>query len=492
MEKQEVYDIKIEDIGNDGEGIGHIDGMAVFVKDAVMGDTARIKIIKVKKNYAYGRLLEVLEPSVFRVEPVCEKARACGGCTLQHISYEKQLSFKWNKVKNCLERIGGISNAAGLMEPMIGMEHPFSYRNKMQFPAGIDKDGHAVLGFYAGRTHSLIGLSECVIGHPVNKVIIKVVREFIDQFHISVYDEKKHTGLLRHVLTRVGFQTGELMVCLVLNGDRLPHGDILYEMLAQAVDGFCTGSGMYAKQQVCFADSGTSDSVKSDRNLKIKLKSLMVNINKDKTNKILGSKSKLLFGAPYITDYIGDVAFHISPQSFYQVNPAQTKVLYDKALEYADLTGNETVWDMYCGIGTISLFLAKRAKQVYGVEIVPQAIEDAKKNAELNGILNAEFFVGKAEEVVPDIYKAGKDGAKADVVVVDPPRKGCDEKLLETIAAMAPKRMVYVSCDPATLARDLKYLTAHGFEVCKVAVVDQFAHSTHVEVVCLISKLHAD
>lgn len=485
MEKNEVYEIKIEDIGNDGEGIGHTDGMAVFVKDAMMGDTARVKIIKVKKSYAYGRLLEIVEPSVFRVKPVCEKARVCGGCTIQHMSYEKQLAYKWNKVKNCLERIGGISNAAGLMEPIIGMGYPFCYRNKMQFPVGIDKDGHAVLGFYAGRTHSLIGLSECAIGHPVNKEIIRVVKEFIDKFHISVYDEKKHRGLLRHVLTRVGFQTGELMVCLVINGDSIQHEDVLYDMLSEAVSVFRTASGVSAEK-----DELRLGGTESDKGLKIELKSLMININKEKTNKILGSESKLLYGDAYITDYIGDVAFHISPQSFYQVNPSQTKVLYDKALEYANLTGDETVWDMYCGIGTISLFLARKAKQVYGVEIVPQAIEDAKENARLNGIRNAEFFAGKAEEVVPEMYDAGKDGAKADIVVVDPPRKGCDEKLLKTIVAMAPKRMVYVSCDPATLARDLKYLTAHGFEVQKVAVVDQFAHSVHVESVVLLTKAH--
>ncbi|MDE6434971.1 MAG: 23S rRNA (uracil(1939)-C(5))-methyltransferase RlmD [Lachnospiraceae bacterium] len=482
MEKNEVYEIRIEDIGNDGEGIGHADGVAVFVKDAVMGDTVKVKIIKVKKNYVYGRLLEIVEPSIFRVEPVCEKARACGGCTLQHMSYEKQLAYKWNKVKNCLERIGGISNADGLMEPILGMEHPFSYRNKMQFPVGIGKDGHTELGFYAGRTHSLIGLSECAIGHPVNKEIIRVMKEFVEQFHISAYDEKEHRGLLRHVLTRVGFQTGELMVCLVINGDSIPHGDVLYDMLEKAVRDFNGSSGKGIEEDEL--PSGMEP--KAD--LKLELKSLMININKDKTNKILGSKSKPLYGDAYITDYIGDVAFHISPQSFYQVNPLQTKVLYDKALEYADLTGNETVWDMYCGIGTISLFLAKRAKQVYAVEIVPQAIEDARENAKRNGIRNVEFFCGKAEEVVSEIYNAGKDGAKADVVVVDPPRKGCDEALLKTIIAMAPKCMVYVSCDPATLARDLKYLTAHGFEVQRVAVVDQFAHSTHVESVCLLHR----
>lgn len=478
MEKNEIYEIKMDDIGNDGEGIGHADGMAVFVKDALMGDIARVKIIKVKKSYAYGRLLEILEPSAARTEPVCEKARACGGCTLQHMSYETQLAYKWNKVKNCLERIGGISNVSELMEPILGMEHPFSYRNKMQFPVGKDKDGHAVLGFYAGRTHSLIGLSECAIGHPVNKEIIRAVKNFIDKFNISVYDEEKHTGLLRHVLTRVGFQTGELMVCLVINGDSIRHGDVLNDMLAEAVSTFNAGSGTDTEKAASKLSPG----------IRIELKSLMININKEKTNRILGSESKLLFGDAYITDYIGDVAFHISPQSFYQVNPAQTKVLYDKALEYADLKGDETVWDMYCGIGTISLFLAKRAKRVYGVEIVPQAIEDAKENAHLNGIGNTEFFVGKAEEVVPKIYNAGEEGAEADVVVVDPPRKGCDEELLKTIIAMAPNRMVYVSCDPATLARDLKYLTENGFEVKKIAVVDQFAHSTHVECVVLMSR----
>ena len=466
MNKNEEYEMTIEDIGNDGEGIGHVDGMAVFVKDALIGDHIRLKIMKVKKGYAYGRLLEILQPSDFRTEPVCTNARACGGCTLQHMIYTEQLAYKWNKVKNCLERIGGISNAASLMEPAYGMEHPYAYRNKMQFPVGTDKNGNAVLGFYAGHTHSLIPLRECAVGHPINKYLLPVIQNFINKFHIPVYNEETHTGLIRHILTRVGFQTGELMVCVVINGNQIMHADVLYEMLNDAVQIYNEETPEYP----------------------LTLESLMFNVNTDKTNRILGQTSHLLFGKEYITDYIGDIAFRISPQSFYQVNPVQTKVLYGKALEYAALKGTETVWDMYCGIGTISLFLAKNAGQVYGVEILPQAIDDAKTNARLNGIQNVSFMVGKAEEVVPQIYESGANGAKADVVVVDPPRKGCDAALLSTIVKMAPSRMVYVSCDPATLARDLKYLTEHGFALQKVAVVDQFCHSTHVETVCLLVK----
>jgi 23S rRNA (uracil1939-C5)-methyltransferase len=446
------------------------------------------------------------------VEPVCEKARACGGCALQHMAYSAQLDYKWNKVKNCLERIGGIQNAADYMEPVYGMAYPFAYRNKMQFPVGLDKEGNAVLGFYAGRTHSLIGLTECAIGHPVNREIIRAMKAFIDQFHISVYNEGNHKGLLRHVLTRVGFQTGELMVCLVVNGTSVPHADVLRDMLEGAVaryneqnvretDGTTDSrTGSQTDGQTDSKTDGKTDSTtdgKTDGKTggkthstaqKLRLVSLVFNINTEKTNRILGAETRLLAGQEYITDYIGNIAFHISAQSFYQVNPAQTRVLYEKALDYADLNGTETVWDMYCGIGTISLFLAQKAKQVFGVEIVPQAIEDAKKNAALNGIGNAEFYVGKAEEVVPEIYKSGQPGARADVIVVDPPRKGCDEVLLSTITEMAPKRMVYVSCDPATLARDLKYLLEHGFTLEKVAVVDQFSHSSHTEVVTCLNR----
>ena len=452
--KNENYQVLIEDMGNDGEGIGHVQGMTVFVKDAVVGDLAEVKIVKVKKNIAYGRLMKLITPSPYRVEPVCDKAKRCGGCTMQQVSYEQQLEYKWNKVKNCLQRIGKMENVEAIMEkPAYGMDNPFHYRNKAQFPVGRDKNGNVVIGFYAGRSHDIIDTESCAIGAPVNDQIVAIVRSFIEDNHISIYDEETGRGLVRHILIRVGFTTKEIMVCLVTNGNKLPHSEILIDELVK-VDG---------------------------------MTSICLNVNMENTNRILGDKCITLWGQSYITDYIGDIKYQISPLSFYQVNPVQTNVLYNKALEYADLSGDETVWDMYCGIGTISLFLAQKAKKVYGVEIVPQAIDDARHNAEINGITNAEFFVGKAEEVVPDIYKKGGDGSHADVVVVDPPRKGCDQVLLDTLVHMAPERIVYVSCDPATLARDVKILQEKGYGAKKVAVVDQFCHSGHVETVVKLS-----
>lgn len=460
MKKNDVIELTIEDMGTDGEGIGHVNaeagerGIAVFVKDAVMGDHIQAVITKVKKQYAYARVLKVLQPSPDRVEPRCPVARQCGGCTLQHVSYEKQLEFKWNKVRNCLSRIGGLEHPEQYMEPIIGMEEPWHYRNKAQFPVGRDKQGNVVTGFYAGRTHTIIDTPQCFIQAEGNDTIIRIVREFLQNYQISTYNEEQHTGLVRHILTRVGFTTGEVMVCLVINGETLPHADKLIEQLK-------TVPGMT---------------------------SISINLNREKTNRILGSRCKTLWGQDYITDYIGAIQYQISPLSFYQVNPVQTKKLYDKALEYADLQGGETVWDLYCGIGTISLFLSQKAGQVYGVEIVPQAIEDARRNAALNHIENVEFFVGKAEEVLPQQYR--EHGIYADVIVVDPPRKGCEEIVLETISNMKPQRVVYVSCDPATLARDVKRMDELGYQVEKVAVVDQFCQGGHVETVVLMSKVN--
>lgn len=489
--KNEVYEVIIEDIGTEGQGIGHIDGEAVFIKDTLPGDKAVVKIIKAGKNMAFGRLMELIEPSESRTEPLCEVARACGGCTLQHMDYNAQLQFKWNKVKNLLQRIGGVEEPERLMEYVsddsvssdgklaYGLDYPYYYRNKMQFPVGRDKEGKAVLGFYAGRTHSIIPLTDCVIGHPVNRFIIKAVKEYIDKFKISVYDEEKHTGLIRHVLTRVGFHTNELMVCLVINGDSIPHADEFYEMLLSAVEKY--NDGLETEN-----DSERNSDIQKNR---IVFRSFMININKDKTNRILGFSSKVIKGDAFISDYIGEIKFNISPESFFQVNPEMTEKLYGKALEYAELSGGERVWDMYCGIGTISLFLAGKASHVFGVEIVPQAIDDAGENAKLNEIKNAEFFVGKAEEVVPSLYSEDPGKYRADVVVVDPPRKGCDEKLLQTLVRMAPEKLVYVSCDPATLARDIKYLSENGFELKKAAVFDQFSHGVHVESCCLLEQI---
>ncbi len=478
MKKNDLCEIIIEDMGKDGEGIGHVDGMTVFVKDTVVGDRAKVKLMKVKKNMAFARLMEILEPSGCRVTPVCENARACGGCTLQHISYEKQLELLQNHVKNCLMRIGEVREAETLMEPILGMGDPFHFRNKMQFPVGLDREGKPALGFYAGHTHSLVPLTDCPAGHPVNRELLRAVREYLAEAEVPVYNEEEHKGLVRHVLTRVGFFTGQVMVCMVINGNRLPEPELLVRKMKEAVE---------VRNDT--PDKAVNESGSGNGALqKPVLASVAISINRERTNRILGDRSIILYGKPYIEDRIGDITFRIAPESFYQVNPVQTEKLYGKALEYAGLTGMETVWDMYCGIGTISLFLAKQAKQVYGVEIVPQAIENAKENAGINQIENAEFFVGKAEEVVPSLYAEEPDRYRADVVVVDPPRKGCDPALLATIAAMRPDRLVYVSCDPATLARDIAILTKDGFELKKIATVDMFPHSMHVETVALLTR----
>lgn len=468
LKKDDCVRLTIEDIGTSGEGIGKVDGFTVFVKDAVIGDVIEAKVMKAKKNYAYAKLIEVLVPSKDRAEAKCPVARQCGGCQIQQMRYEAQLAFKQNMVRNNLERIGGLHSFE--MCPIIGMDDPFRFRNKAQFPVGEDKNGNIVIGFYAGRTHYIVENTDCCIGAEVNQDILAAVKSYMQENYIRPYCEERHEGLIRHVLIRTGYHTNEIMVCLIVNADRkdrLKNADRLINALKKI-------SGMT---------------------------SIMVNFNHQKTNVILGNTSEVLWGKAYIEDYIGDVKYQISPQSFFQVNPQQTEKLYAKALEYAGLTGRETVWDLYCGIGTISLFLAKNARKVYGVEIVPQAIEDARKNAEINGIHNAEFFVGKAEEIVPQFYKEASEKAAADgdseaarsihpdVVVVDPPRKGCEEALLNTIVKMQPQRIVYVSCDSATLARDLKILSAQGYRVVKVQPVDQFGHSVHVECVVLMSRV---
>ena len=452
--KNDLVTLEIEDCGIDGEGIGKADGFTVFVKDAVIGDTVTAKIIKAKKNYGYGRLMEVLKPSPYRVEPKCEFARQCGGCQLQALSYDQQLVFKTNKVKGHLERIGGFTDIP--MEPIIGMDELFHYRNKAQFPVGRNKEGKIVTGFYAGRTHNIIENRDCALGVAENKEVLDRVIAHMEKYGIEPYNEATGKGLVRHVLIRYGYFTKEVMVCLILNGNKIPKEE-------QLVKSLCEIPGMT---------------------------SITINVNKKRSNVILGEEICLLWGQEYITDRIGDISYQISPLSFYQVNPMQTQKLYAKALEYADLHGQETVWDLYCGIGTISLFLAQKAKFVRGVEIVPAAIENAKENAKLNGLENTEFFVGKAEEVLPREYK--KNGVYADVIVVDPPRKGCDETLLETMVEMNPERIVYVSCDSATLARDLKYLCERGYELRKVCPVDQFGMTVHVETVVLLSHKKPD
>jgi 23S rRNA (uracil1939-C5)-methyltransferase len=461
MQKNDIVNVTIEDIGVNGEGIGKVNGYTLFIKDAVIGDQVEAKIIKAKKNYGYARLSKVIAPSPYRVEPKCLSARKCGGCQIQEMSYEKQLEFKNLKLKRNLEHIGGLTEdfLTQVMEPVVGMDVPFYYRNKAQFPFGTDKEGNPVTGFYAGRTHDIIPNTDCALGVPVNKEILEIILRFMKENKIPSYDEKTGKGLIRHALIRFGFTTKEIMVCLIINGKTIPKSSKLIAEL-EKIEG---------------------------------MTSITISINTKQTNVIMGDNYEVLWGQGFITDYIGDVKYQISPLSFYQVNPVQTKKLYQLALEYADLKGNETVWDLYCGIGTISLFLAQKAKQVYGVEIVPQAIEDAKNNAKINGIENAEFTVGKAEEVLPEYYRQyakehpGKV-AHADVIVVDPPRKGCEETLLKTMVEMKPEKIVYVSCDSATLARDVKYLRECGYEVERVRAVDQFPGTVHCESIVLLQR----
>jgi len=452
LEKNDIVTVNIEDISTTGEGIGKVDGFTLFIKDTVIGDVAEVKIIKAKKTYGYGKLMKIVTPSKNRVEPRCPVAKSCGGCQIQEMSYDSQLLYKQNMVKNNLKRIGGISDFE--MCPIIGMEEPYNFRNKAQYPVGQDSNGNIIMGFYAAHSHAIIDNMDCCIGAPINAGILAIIKDFILKNDIKPYNEYEYTGLVRHILIRVGSTTGEVMVCIVINGRELPNSDELVKSLLE-VEG---------------------------------IESIMLNINKEKTNVILGKKVRTLWGKPYIEDYIGNVKYQISPLSFFQVNPKQTEILYNKALEYADLSGDETVWDLYCGIGTISLFLAQKARKVYGVEIVPEAIDDARKNAKINDITNAEFFVGKAEEVLPAYYEEHKDDF-ADVIIVDPPRKGCEEALLKTIVLMAPSKVVYISCDSATLARDLKFMCENGYKVVKVQSVDQFGHSVHVETVCLLSKI---
>lgn len=499
MNKNDLFELTITDMGTDGEGIGHYDGMTFFVKDALIGDVIKARALKLKKNYGYARVEEIKSPSTFRVEAECPLHRSCGGCQIQALSYDKQLEFKNEKVRNNIIRIGGFAPEFidSVMQPVVGMDKPYRYRNKAQFPVGKDRNGNLVTGFYASRTHSIIPVTDCLLGVKENEKILDIVKNWMGENHIEPYNEETNKGLVRHVLIRFGFTSKEIMVCLIINGKSLPASDSLCEKLSEI-------PGMT---------------------------SVSYNVNTEKTNVILGKRTECIWGQPYISDTIHlrtypdfkdtglGIEYQISPQSFYQVNPEQTEKLYSTALEFAGLTGKESVWDLYCGIGTISLFLSQKAKQVYGVEIVPQAIEDAKNNARLNGITNAEFFVGKAEEVLPEFYantagdagtdmisadgnnggdaKMCRDGSnrdmlRPDVIVVDPPRKGCDERCLDTMLKMAPDRIVYVSCDSATLARDLKILCQGGYEIRKIQVFDQFAHSVHVETVVLLSQRKAD
>ena len=451
LSKNKEYVVDIVDIGQGGVGIGKYEGFTVFVEGGLIQDKVKVRINKSKKNYAAGDIVEIIEKSPFRVDRICsDDLKDCGGCQIQELDYNKQLELKTNEVKQVISRIGKLENVK--IHETIGMQSPCRYRNKAQFPIQ-NINGSTAIGFYKKKSHDVIPTDMCVIQHDINDKIIKIIKTYIQAYNVSIYNETTHTGVLRHLVTKVGFTTNEVMVVLVANGTNLPHLNELASVLKENILGF---------------------------------KTLVLNVNKAKTNVILGKENKVIYGNGKINDYIGDLVFEISPLSFFQVNPVQTEVLYNKALEYAELKENDTVFDIYCGIGSISLFLAQKATKVYGIEIVEDAIKDAKINAKLNNLNNVEFYVGKAEEVVPKMYSEGKT---ANVVVVDPPRKGCDEKVLDTIVSMKPDRVVYVSCNPSTLARDLAYLDERGYKCVEIQPVDMFPHTMHVETVAKLRRI---
>ena len=482
LKKNDEFELSITDMSDEGLGIGRYEDFIWFVKGGIVGDTVLCGVTKLKKNYGYARLIRVITPSKDRREPACAVSGRCGGCQLQQLDYRAQLRLKTDKVANALMRIGGFTREQvdGVLRPIIAAEMPLRYRNKAQFPIGRDREGRLVAGFYAGRTHSIIDCEDCLLGAEENKYLLDAVLKWMKECGLEPYDEKSHKGLVRHVLLRKSRENEEFMICLVINKKVLPERDRLISLLLD-----------------CSREHG------------LKIGSISYSSNTKDTNVILGEGYETIYGLPYIEDVIRctdsikedtdiekedanienrisqGIRFRISPLSFYQVNPFQTERLYAEALSLAELTGRETVWDLYCGIGTISLFLARSAGRVYGVEVVPQAIEDARANAKLNDIENAEFFTGKAEEVLPAWYAehADEEGGMAhpDVIVVDPPRKGCDEACLDTMVRMAPSRIVYVSCNPATLARDLRYLCDRGYELRAVRPCDMFPQTVHCE-----------
>ena len=455
LQKNDFVTVTIEDMGVSGEGIGKVDGFPLFIKDAIIGDVIQATITKMKKGYGYAKLDILIEPSPFRIEAKCPMHKQCGGCQIQCLDYEQQLKLKEKMVSNHLIRIGGVEEPP--MAPIIGMngegEEPFFYRNKAQYPVGTDRDGRIVVGFYAKRSHTIIPYRNCLLGAAENETILDQVITYMEEESVSAYDEIRNKGLVRHILIRKGFATGEIMVCIVINGVKLPAAETLIGKLKKI-------SGMT---------------------------SIAISSNQQVTNVIMGETAKTIWGSPVIHDSIGEINFEISPLSFFQVNPIQTQKLYAKVMEFAQLTGEEIVWDLYCGIGTISLFLAKCAKQVYGVEIIPQAIEDAKQNAQRNQIANAEYFAGKVEDVLIDQYTKYPE-RRGDVIVVDPPRKGLDEEVIKTMIAMQPERIVYVSCDSATLARDVKIFIQGGYEVKSVQPVDMFPQTVHVETIVALHR----
>ena len=449
VQKNEYYDVKIESLTHDGLGVARVDGFPVFVANALVGEEINMKVTLVKKTYAFGRAVDYFVTSGERVKPECGIYKQCGGCQVQHLSYEGQLKMKHDTVVNHLKRIGHIEDANVL--PTIGMQNPSRYRNKTQVPFGY-ADGKVVAGFYQKRSHEIINMQSCLIQTDISDQIVETMRQLCQELEIDPYNESLNLGVLRHVIVRVGFKTEEIMVTLVTRTHEIPNSELLIQRLVSKYP---------------------------------KIKSIAQNVNPKVTNVIFGDETRILYGEPYIYYEMNGIRFAISPRSFYQVNPIQTETLYSKAVEYAQLSGNEIVFDAYCGIGTITLFLAQHAKQVYGVEIIPEAIEDAKMNARLNGFENTQFAVGKSEEIIPAWIE---NGIVPDVIVVDPPRKGCDRSLLDTMLEAAPDRIVYVSCDSSTLARDLRVLIDGGYKLEVVQPVDMFPQTAHIECVAKLVR----
>lgn len=446
-EKNEIYDIEIKDVSSDGNGVGEIDGFIVFVPYSVTGDILKIQIVKVQKTFAYGKIIKILTPSPKRCEVPCPAFGKCGGCSLMHIDYNYQLEIKKGIINNALKRIGGFFEG---VKEMIPAPSQFRYRNKMIFPIG-DKNGEVISGFYRERSHDIIPLDDCLLGGEFNSAVLSAVKEYMRECSVKSYDEISGKGDIRRVFTRYGTVSGEIMVVISSRSENIPKKDVLVEKVLKVSD---------------------------------KITSIILNINTKKTNLVLGEKNIVLFGKDTISDTLLGIKYEISPYSFYQINHAQTENLYSKALEYADISKDDTVMDIYCGIGTISLSAAKQAKEVIGVEIVPEAIENAKKNAERNEIKNAKFYCADAEDIVPKLIKSG---ISPDIVLIDPPRKGSDEATLSAIASVNPKRIVYVSCNPATLARDMKFLKTFGYVPEKICGVDMFANTNHVETVARLT-----
>ena len=450
VEKNKRYQLEITDIASDGNGVGAIDGFTVFVPMTTKGDICEILIVKVLSHYAVGRLMEIKTPSPDRIEPPCPVFKRCGGCHLQHIKYSAQLEIKRGFVEAAMRRIGGFSGF--VCDEIIGMDEPYRYRNKCVYPIGTDKNGSVISGFYARRSHDIIAVGDCLTGGAINEKITEAVLEYMKENDVSAYDEGTHKGCVRRVFVRSAKTTGEIMVVISVNSKSLPRRERLIKRL---------------------------------REISEDVASIYININTERNNSVLGRDNKLIYGKETITDTLCGISFKISPHSFYQINPQMTEKLYGRAIEYADIKPEDVVLDVYCGIGTISLVAAKKAKKVYGIEIVEQAIENARDNVENNGIKNTEFFADSAETAVPRLIEMG---VRPDTVILDPPRKGSDEVTLNAIVSVQPKRIVYVSCNPATLARDAKYLAERGYAPQKCTAVDMFPHTAHVETVVLMSR----